>query len=119
MTEPKFTPGPWNWESQNGRVLSRHKRKGTTGGCTHNSIYAICNLDDGEYIVYEDEAELEANARLITAAPEMYDELKRARDVMQRLNTLNSLAFSLASIKESYISEISALLEQINGEESK
>ena len=74
----KFTPGPWNWESQNGRVLSRHKRKGTTGGCTHNSIYAICNLDDGEYIVYEDEAELEANARLIVAAPDMYSALKEA-----------------------------------------
>lgn len=119
MTEPKFTPGPWSFDSSD-RIMSKRKRKGTYGGCWRDAIYAICNLDDGEYIEYEDKAELAANARLIAAAPEMYGALKHARDVMQRLNTINSLAFSpLASINASYIREISALLEQINGEESK
>ena len=116
MTEPKFTPGPWE-------ISDLRESKNPL------ELLEICALKGDELVCVgrvdkrvsknKLDQEDEANARLIAAAPDMYDELKRARDVMQRLNTLNSLAFSLASIKESYISEISALLEQINGEESK
>jgi hypothetical protein len=111
----KFTPGPWNWESQNGRVLSRHKRKGTTGGCTHNSIYAICNLDDGEYIVYEDEAELEANARLIVTAPEMYALLKKHQAECGGSSNYGSCS----ACRDRESCELTNLLARINGEESK
>lgn len=104
MTKPEFTPGPW-CDCQGSIGLFDEY-----GEYEIADVLMTCNGMTTK--------EWRANCRLIEAAPEMYAELKRARDVMQRLNTINSLVFSpLASINESYIREINALLARIDGKD--
>lgn len=70
MNTEKFTQGQW---VVNGRqvVLSETPcNKRCSGyGCDNDFI---CDLDDGEYHEYYDQEEMNANAALIAAAPEMY-----------------------------------------------
>jgi len=103
MAESKFTPGPWRVSAVRDKVF-----------VGDGSVpLAIVNN------VLVPPAMAAANGRLMAAAPDMYGALKHARDVMQRLNTINSLAISpLASINASYISEISTLLERIEGDDT-
>ena len=73
MSETKFTPGPWKLHPKN------------------DYIFSFKRLDDWENprpicspaVVYKENEENEANAYLIAAAPDMYEELERARDVFR------------------------------------
>ena len=114
MTEPKFTPGPWSFDSSD-RIMSKRKRKGTYGGCWRDAIYAICNLDDGEYIEYEDKAELAANARLIVTAPEMYALLKKHQAECGGSSNYGSCS----ACRDRKSCELTNLLARVDGEESK
>ena len=80
--ETKFTPGPW--EFQNATVVTTKKDLpidrvwgyGQTEGF-------ICDLDDGEYHNYKDDAELIANGNMIASAPEMYEALDEALKLIE------------------------------------
>lgn len=79
MSETKFTPGPW---IPAGPSFGEPKMKYA------NSV--IPDRDDDEYpddicempLLFYDE-EQEANAHLIAAAPDMYEELECARDLFR------------------------------------
>ena len=71
MTNEKFTPGPWEVAGHHIEAVGDFKEKRCSGyGCNNNFV---CDLDDGEYHEYWDEAECAANAALIAAAPELYE----------------------------------------------
>ena len=77
MTQPKtaskFTPGPWSYD--------RHLFRADESGYEHES-YSICATSGAPYIGSVNKgqecgsAEAQANARLIAAAPEMYELLR-------------------------------------------
>ncbi|WP_407310566.1 hypothetical protein [Desulfosporosinus sp. SB140] len=62
MSEVKFTTGPWIRSIRGFQVL------------TYDSENGICELKDAK-----NEAEKIANAQLISAAPDMYEALKKPR----------------------------------------
>lgn len=64
MSEPKFTPGPWN--NCDGETIETRKAR--------ICIIAPLNLT---------QEESDANAALIAAAPEMYTKLKELADVLR------------------------------------
>ena len=71
MSDEKFTRGPWEVVGHHIEAAGEFKEKRCSGyGCNNNFI---CDLDDGEYHEYWDEAECAANAALIAAAPELYE----------------------------------------------
>lgn len=60
MLEPKWTPGPWNWEFVSAL--------GGTGG----HLYLIDSTGRKIGVCWGKAEEKEANARLLAAAPELY-----------------------------------------------
>ena len=63
------TPGPWRWSLFSVVTDAPVSANRTYGyGCSDNFI---CDLDDGEYHNYSDSGEMEANAQLIAAAPDL------------------------------------------------
>jgi hypothetical protein len=105
MTEPRFTPGPWHYDS-NISVIHGTPRYGTceqTGiggefqGAETNALYEVCTVKgvrvyeftmsgSGQHYPVKPEIEQhfrdqqKANANLIAAAPEMYEALKRVME---------------------------------------
>jgi hypothetical protein len=78
----KFTPGPWHIDGEEDRIviwtpapMGRFHIADTVGG----QVYPVAAVDDdGEQIEdYSDYREVEANARLIAAAPALYEVLQR------------------------------------------
>lgn len=69
MTNAKHTPGPWLCHPSP----------------VDDSEYRVFNKD-GDYLTLNDE-EHTANARLIAAAPEMLEELKRQLDWLRHIQT--------------------------------
>ena len=67
MTKPKFTPGPWKVNGDAEEIKSHDDSK---IALLHPGPYA------GPYVL-RDWSENKANARLIAAAPEMYELLSR------------------------------------------
>src|SRR5437899_4317081 len=76
----KHTPGPWSVSSQEepSSVCCSKEIKSPTHDYGAFEHHEICTLDDGEYIVYNDDEEKKANARLIAAAPELLELTKLA-----------------------------------------
>jgi len=73
MAEVKHTPGPW--ESHGSFVITTADvPSGRTFGYGCGNRF-ICDLNDGEYHEYDSVAEQEANARLIAAAPDLFEAL--------------------------------------------
>ena len=72
----KFTPGPWhaNWTRLNGKAIGFH-----VADETHGSIRPICEFYDGTEVIPPEE--VEANARLIAAAPETAAERDRLKAI--------------------------------------
>jgi len=78
VSAPAWTPGPWEVDSPSGcDVVSRAPNlnpKRTHGyGCGNDFV---ASLNDGEYHEYYDGAEQIANARLISAAPDLFAALE-------------------------------------------
>lgn len=72
--DEKFTKGEWIVEGCQVVLKEYPEEKRCFGyGCDERFI---CCLDDGEYHQYHDEKEMEANAKLIAAAPNMFALLK-------------------------------------------
>ena len=71
----KFTPGPWhaNWTRLNGKAIGFH-----VADETHGSIRPICEFYDGTEAMPPEE--VEANARLIAAAPKLLEALQALVD---------------------------------------
>jgi len=69
MSETKFTPGPW---------IKRGKGTIETSGWAE-----VAAVMDGQMLDRVDHETQEANAHLIAAAPDMYEELECARDVFR------------------------------------
>jgi len=80
MSKTKFTPGPWKIvkEGHEGEIISiRDKHRNWIGECN----YALVGDESmyGHPIITEREAL--ANARLIAAAPEMYEALEKIMEI--------------------------------------
>ena len=64
----KHTPGPWQWYWRLGEALKADC--GVFAEPRPGHAYSVCRAPQ-----YEGQAQWEANARLISAAPEMYEAL--------------------------------------------
>jgi hypothetical protein len=118
MSEPKFTPGPWTLETVpiNGGRGCCHKIGPFPSLGVYDETHA-CVYADGIRIGIEDRGgvskvgdELAANARLIAAAPELYEALRcllinageggrkgRALDLLPR-DTVEAASAALAKV---------------------
>lgn len=69
--ETKHTPGPWNanWTRISGQAIGFH-----IADSKHGSLRPICEAYDNTGAMSADE--IEANARLIAAAPELLEALR-------------------------------------------
>lgn len=74
MSAPKWTPGPWRAEPM-GKVFAI--RPGQTGFLLASTCDSI-GYDSGKYL-----GEAEADARLIAAAPELYEALASVLDAWE------------------------------------
>ena len=75
MNKAKFTPGPW-------RVDESHIYGSINAGRRHVAMANFYNCHDEEVRVTREQQE--ANAQLISAAPDLYANLSRALDALQR-----------------------------------
>lgn len=101
MSNGKFTPGPWEVAGHHIEAVGDFKEKRCSGyGCNNNFV---CDLDDGEYHEYWDEAECAANATLIATAPEMYRMLEQLHGTLSKVPVLQR--------------EIEKVLKKARGEE--
>jgi hypothetical protein len=104
MSEP-WTPGPWNAEGERPRLR----------------VYAVPKQEDALKSAWVPrlvaEATTEANARLIAAAPEMVELLKRLRDTVDTMDFQLDQEFGVGPFKpDSIIAETDAFLTRIRGE---
>ena len=97
----KFTQGEWEWDKENCLVFTTMYSE---DGSSERYYVADFEMD---YAISREERE--ANARLIAAAPEMYELLKSL------VNTL--LAHSYSSYSQDKVIRIANLLARIDGEE--
>ena len=75
MSEYKHTPGPWHQVSHEGRVGVDVRSAFGRAIC---ATYGVCNQPKTLSGIKSQAEEDRANARLISAAPEMYEALKAA-----------------------------------------
>lgn len=78
MSKEKFTPGPWV-----ARVEYKKSR-------LSNQTYMLCSvhaddkcITDSVYVIHDNMDEAAANTRLIAAAPEMYEALKKLKECIE------------------------------------
>lgn len=71
----KHTPGPWSLGSTGWYVQHDEAYEQTSQGVVGSNGTPICEVVSIEY----DDTEIDANARLIAAAPELLEALKDAR----------------------------------------
>lgn len=81
-TETKFTKGPWTHTPFKLKYLSVH----ADSGDPHQSRGRICQIDDWQesaFGITRIREEIEANARLIAAAPELFEALQGVLEVVE------------------------------------
>jgi hypothetical protein len=97
----KFTPGEWKVSGYKVVLSETPCNKRCSGyGCDNDFI---CDLDDGEYHEYYDPVEMNANATLIAAAPDMYRMLEQLHGALKSVPILQG--------------EIEEVLKRARGEE--
>jgi hypothetical protein len=79
-TEAKHTPGPWHTGAGNGEGSIFCKEGRLRLNDRGTALYSICQVTHGY-----DQAEDDANASLIAAAPELYEACRRALDFIDDL----------------------------------
>ena len=111
MTEPKFTPGPWTF-----------RRVDSEGSLVYCQIGPAAAFDKHRSVAYagtygkdatgstagirQTDAECEANARIIAAAPKMYDALKLALEIIGERGGLHTPTGRCRSRIRSVIAEV-------------
>lgn len=103
MSETSFTPGPWMVSKSEFPMLVFNDRRG--------AVCNVCFIDSTGIGGYK---EKNANAALISAAPEMYDILKHYFDLIQRANDGDTI--SEQKIFEQ-AADIEKVLKKARGEE--
>jgi hypothetical protein len=108
MTEPKFTPGPWQTKhdyDREGRTTIIANVDGDThadGSTTYSyDVIATCCDEFGEYL-----ENAEANARLIRGAPRLYAALEGAEEFLSESGFIGST-----------LDEVRAALAEARGEQ--
>jgi hypothetical protein len=87
----KCTPGPWQIHGKAVFSNSKNIPDGRVFGYGFGDKGFICDLDDGEYHEYNDREEMEANGRLIAAAPDLREALEQAvREISAMNDTLET-----------------------------
>lgn len=109
MTNEKFTPGEWRIEEHELSLLER----GTVGFRIRTDSQIICAAYSSNL---KDKPEMQANAALISAAPEMYRMLDTTKQMFENLADVlpNEQAKDLC---HDMASDIIAVLEKARGEE--
>lgn len=81
----RHTPGPWAVfdDGTNPAGIARYADDSPYNDGRDTKIIAAFPEYRGEGEGFVSDDELEANARLVTAAPDMYDELVRAEEVLR------------------------------------
>ena len=95
----KFTPGPWKTAAPHEYIVYEDK--------TQAKLFIARDVDG-----YTEEEQI-ANARLIAAAPEMYDELYEILQFMQGITFWGRVVY------ERYAKDIAELLARIDGEKQE
>lgn len=102
MSEPKFTPGPWKYDSQGGYIFANGMMVAELRGwgyLTGNGGHAKgLSADEAEKV-------MDANGALLEVAPKMYELLSRIYSVDPRIQICLEL-----------ISKIPELLKEARGE---
>jgi hypothetical protein len=87
MSKPKHTPGPWKAE-KHGNAIE-----------VWNQNTFVCSLDGKEFRTAHSQFEDEPNARLIAAAPEMLETIKRVFENLEGSRFKNQLCPELAKLE--------------------
>lgn len=102
----KHTPGPWYVSTEYPIQVMKHMEH--LVGKTAFTDYVVADISEG---AFAGEEEL-ANARLIAAAPEMFDMLHKAREAFAR-----KLSGDYgAELLQDFCSDIDDLLNKVRGE---
>lgn len=102
MSKPSFTPGPWQWWTSNSwRRLTAHN---LPGGRYEREGNVICPIVASDR--HPDLSISGADMALISAAPELYAALKRARDMLQSVAGDIEDGYSLDSLRGKYVMAI-------------
>lgn len=116
MSETKWTPGPWPLETVETSVGSCHKIGAFPSAGVRKQVPACVyadrlrpGLDDRNPIAVE----LLANARLIAAAPELYEALEHCENLLMRyeINRVDG-----GAIADEALTKIRAALAKARGE---
>lgn len=81
--EAKFTPGPWKLDYTVNENYAVFTGMGVNRSSHEPQHMWVSNLNINDDAPLAQHHEAEANALLMAAAPEMYDELKAIRDVFE------------------------------------
>jgi hypothetical protein len=132
MSELKATPGPWGAfhlvDPTTDKPITRERVGEYVESCTYPNdpfqfMFVTCTKPDGDYDVCHvgNGPDSVANAHLIAAAPEMYEELRDAEvDINTLFGTLERNPKHYASAREQLekrAESIRALLAKVRGEE--
>ena len=114
MTEAKFTKGKWfiekdaSWNDDCWAISVKRDYDDSVHHCFAEVTYKMEHE--------ESNPELEANAHLIAAAPEMYEMLKKMQAVMYHLSNEQGLIDSKRDACRDDFSTINGLLAKARGE---
>lgn len=103
----EHTPGPWTACDNNGYSIWRVTSPKYRAESASRTVAEVVG----------DSAETEANAHLIAAAPEMYELLERAGEIMIELESLIDNAFTndASAQRSQWLLDADALLAKIDG----
>lgn len=77
----KFTPGPWVYALEYGPTVTEPPRVTTVGRCANYVIGLPSDYPGGNYRDGDPCGDEEADARLMAAAPDLYEALKELIDM--------------------------------------